>query len=81
MLEQALVVIANRDRRNEPRDWMNGLEWDGKPRLNTWLHDFAGVIDNAYTQACARKTLCAAVMRVMKPGIAWATWPFRAGDC
>jgi putative DNA primase/helicase len=42
--------------------------WDGVKRVDTWLHDYAGVSDTAYSRAVARKTLCAAVRRIYQPG-------------
>jgi len=61
--------VAYHDRFHPVREYLDGLKWDGVRRLNFWLRDFMGVADSPYTQACARKTLCAAVMRVYKPGI------------
>ena len=36
--------------------------------MDTLLIDYLGADDNAYTRAVTRKTLCAAVCRVQKPG-------------
>jgi len=70
-IEEAVANVAHDNRFHPVREYLEGLEgeWDGKPRLSMWLHDFVGVDNTAYTQACARKTICAAVMRIMKPGI------------
>lgn len=43
--------------------------WDGVPRVDTLLVDYLGAEDNAYTRAVTRKSLCAAVTRIWKPGI------------
>ncbi len=50
------------------RDYLDGLTWDGKPRIGTWLCRFAGAVDDVYTRAVARRFLIAAVARVRKPG-------------
>lgn len=49
-------------------DYLNGLRWDGVPRLDTWLNVYAGAEDNKYTRAVGSLVLIAAVRRVRKPG-------------
>lgn len=54
-------------------------EWDEIPRVDTLLVDFLGAVDNEYVRAVTRKTLVAAIARVMTPGckfdtIAKSTW-------
>ena len=68
-LEEAVLVVSFEKRFHPVRDYLSGLKWDGVPRLDNWLRDFCGAPDDAYTRACARKVLCAAVMRVFKPGV------------
>lgn len=51
------------------RDYLTGLEWDGKERLDTLLIDYLGADDNALNRAMTRKHFTAAVARVMDPGI------------
>ena len=51
------------------REYLGTLSWDGIPRLDTLFIDQLGVVDTAYTRAVTRKSLVAAVARVMKPGI------------
>lgn len=48
-------------------------EWDEVPRVDTLLIDFLGATDNVYVRAVTRKTLCAAIARVMKPGCKFDT--------
>ncbi len=50
------------------RDYLDGLKWDGKPRISTWLTRHMGAADDVYTKAVARRFLIAAVARVRKPG-------------
>ena len=68
-LEEAVVITSYANRFHPVREYLKSLKWDGKPRLDTWLCDYASVEDTPYTRACARKVLCAAVMRVMRPGV------------
>lgn len=53
--------------------YLESLEWDGKKRVDTLLIDYFGADDTVYTRAAIRKTLCAAVARVMEPGIKFDT--------
>lgn len=49
-------------------DYLDGLEWDGVPRLDGWLSAYGGAEDNEYTRAVAALPLIAAVRRVGQPG-------------
>jgi hypothetical protein len=49
-------------------DYLKSLEWDGVPRLNTWIIHSGGAADTDYVQAVSALTLIAAVRRVTKPG-------------
>lgn len=63
------VLCLVRERPYHPvRDYLAGLVWDGRPRLDTLLVDYAGAVDNAYVRAVGAKTLIAAVRRVRQPG-------------
>src|SRR5258708_2035766 len=44
------------------------LQWDGIPRLDTWLVEFLGAQDTALTRQIGILTLVAAVRRARKPG-------------
>jgi predicted P-loop ATPase len=50
------------------RDWLGGLAWDGTPRLDTWLSDYAGSVDTPYVRAIGRMFLISMVARVQRPG-------------
>lgn len=51
------------------RDYLNSLEWDGTPRIDTILQEYFGVEDSIYTREAMRKTLVGAVARVFQPGV------------
>jgi predicted P-loop ATPase len=48
--------------------YLEGLKWDGKPRLDEWLINYAGAGDSDYTRAVSSLILIAAVRRVRSPG-------------
>lgn len=51
------------------RDYLGGLEWDGVPRLDTWLTIYLGAEDTTLNRAIGRISLVAAVRRVRQPGV------------
>ena len=69
-LIDAMVDFSQRRRFHPVRTFLEGLVWDGAPRLDTWLIDYLGVDEDAdgYVRAAARKTLCGAVARIYDPG-------------
>jgi len=50
------------------REYINGLNWDGKQRLDTLLIDYLGAEDNEYVRAVTRKWMVAGVARTFEPG-------------
>lgn len=50
------------------KDYLDSLQWDGKPRIDKWLNTYAKAADNEYTQAVSRLVMLAAVRRIRKPG-------------
>lgn len=66
---QTLSAIADVNRYHPVRDYVRGLKWDGMPRLETWLKDFAGAHGpDKYLRAVSVKVLVAMVKRVFEPG-------------
>jgi predicted P-loop ATPase len=65
------VAKVTDDRSYHPiREFLETLpEWDGIPRVDTLLIDYLGAADNEYVRSVTRKTLCAAIARVITPGI------------
>jgi predicted P-loop ATPase len=64
----ALKVICL-DRIFDPvLDYLDGLQWDGVPRLDRWLIDYCGADETELNRAIGRKMLVAAVRRVRCPG-------------
>ncbi|GED68027.1 hypothetical protein BRE01_17290 [Brevibacillus reuszeri] len=67
---QIAVAKVTDDRSYHPiREFLADLpEWDNVSRLDTLLIDYLGAEDNAYVRAVTRKTICAAICRVLYPG-------------
>lgn len=73
----AAIEAVGYDRTFHPvREYLNGLKWDGVPRLKNWLVQYLGatVARDApanymsYLEAVGSKWLISAVARVMRPG-------------
>jgi hypothetical protein len=49
-------------------DYLDGLQWDGQPRLDRWMTTYLGAADSELTRAIARLSLIGAVRRARRPG-------------
>lgn len=63
--DAAVSIVAGSNAYNVVAEYLKGLVWDGRPRLNMVLSDYLGADDTPYTRAVIRKTLVAAVARAM----------------
>jgi predicted P-loop ATPase len=69
VIEQAMAGECSTNRFHPVRDYLASLKWDGKERVDTWLHVAFGTPNDDYHAAVGRKFLAAAVRRVLQPGI------------
>lgn len=68
-IHDAIAELCELSRFDSLIDHLNELpEWDGTPRLDTWLIDYCGTEDNAFTREAGAKWLTAAVVRAFEPG-------------
>lgn len=54
--------------RNEPREWLDSLEWDKQSRIHEFLSECFGVEYNEYTAAASKNFWVGLVARVYRPG-------------
>ncbi len=78
-LDNALLIVSSQNKVNDVKDYLESLQWDGVPRLDTLLPDYLGAADNAYTRAVMRKSLCAAVARAIVGGVKYDYMPILTG--
>lgn len=76
---QAMMHFADKDQRNEPRDWLTGLVWDNQPRIASWLSELYGVPDDQYHADVGRIWLVSMAARIMRPGVKVDTMPVLIG--
>jgi len=65
---EAVQLLAMRDRRDPVVEYLKSLQWDGVPRLDTWLLRLAGAQDTLFNRAAGKRTLIAGVARAFNPG-------------
>lgn len=67
-IADALTAVLTRHSYHPIRDYLNGLTWDGAPRLDRIIIDYMGAEDSELNRAMSRKHFVAAVARVFNPG-------------
>lgn len=65
----ALVQTASKQSYDPVVTYLQGIEWDGVPRIDTLFIDYLGADDHPYVRAVSRKAFVAAVARAMTPGV------------
>lgn len=76
----AALLVAKKNPKNECKDWLEALDWDGTERLPYLLSEGFGAAHNPYTQAVGRCWMVSIVARVMRPGCKVDTVPVLEGD-
>ncbi|MFM0083759.1 virulence-associated E family protein [Paraburkholderia sediminicola] len=79
MVEQAVMVLAMKNQRDDLKVWLQSLHWDGVPRLDSWLTKAAGAPHDEYHTAVARNFLISMVARGIAPGCKVDTMPVFEG--
>jgi predicted P-loop ATPase len=70
-VERAVAQLAQDTGRFHPvREMLESLQWDGEPRIDTWLQMYAGANDapDNYLRAVGAATLIGGVARIYRPG-------------
>ena len=67
-LSDALLIYFQNHKVNPLLEILEGLVWDGKPRVEQFLHDVMKVEDSEYTRECSRLIFAGGVHRAYRPG-------------
>jgi putative DNA primase/helicase len=68
-INDALQIITKENAYHPIKEYLDGLVWDGTPRIETAMINFLGVEDNLYVREISRKWFTAAAARIRKPGV------------
>jgi putative DNA primase/helicase len=73
LVRSVVDTVARRKSFHPVRDYLNGLQWDGVPRIGTMLIDYFGATSsdqnpNHFAMAAGQKFMISAVARVLDPG-------------
>lgn len=72
-VQDAIQLAFARAGYHPVRDYLDGLVWDGIPRVERLLVEYLGAENDAYTHAVTRVHLAAAVARIYEPGCKYDT--------
>ena len=67
-LTDALLIFFQNNKTNPLLEILNSLEWDGKPRVEQFLHDVMKADDTEYIRECSRLIFAGGVHRAYRPG-------------
>jgi predicted P-loop ATPase len=67
-LAEAMIEVAHETIISPVRHYLEGLTWDGKPRIGTWLTVYCGVVCTRFVRAAGQAWLISAVARALDPG-------------
>lgn len=68
IIDDAVIVEADKIQKNKVLEWFESLTWDGKPRLEFFFHDFFKVTLNPFTRVALKHWLVGAVSRIYQAG-------------
>lgn len=68
MVYDAIVKVAYDNQIDSGRDYILSLKWDGKARLDTWLHQVYGTPSDEYHRTVGGNWLKGLVKRIIIPG-------------
>jgi predicted P-loop ATPase len=64
----AVLAAAHDEPFHPVRDYLDGLQWDGTARIDTWLVEHVGAVDTPLNRANGSRFLIGLVARVKRPG-------------
>ena len=67
-IRHAVSLAARDEKFDSAQHWLNGLEWDGTPRVESFLPTYFGTEDSEYTRAVSLYWWTAHAGRVLAPG-------------
>jgi predicted P-loop ATPase len=69
VVHQAVDMIASEASFHPVRQYLEGLVWDGIPRIGVWLSSYLGTEANEYAEKIGTLFLISMVARIYRPGV------------
>jgi len=79
-VRDAVFAVAKRNEFDSAQLWLNGLDWDGVPRVEDFFTNYFNVEPSPYAKAVSRYTWTALVARILVPGIQADMTPVLVGS-
>jgi putative DNA primase/helicase len=79
-VQDEMEADARRNQFDPLTEYLQGLKWDQRPRIDGWLTDYLGSPATTYTRTVGRKSLIGAVARALSPGCKNDTMPVLEGE-
>lgn len=80
LIRDAVALVGDDNAFDSAILWLSGLEWDGVPRVEGFLHDYLQAEDTPYTRAVSRYMWTALAGRVLVPGCVAEMVPVLVGE-
>lgn len=80
MIRDAVHLVARERKFDSAIDWLNGLSWDGAPRVDRFMEVYFSVPDSPYARAVSLYLWTAFAGRVLEPGVKADMVPIFIGD-
>ena len=65
---RAVRLVAYRNIRNEPKEWLESLQWDGVERVASFFPEAYGSHEDVYSISISNNFWVSAIARIMSPG-------------
>lgn len=73
VIRREIAAVAHENTYHPVKDYLEGVSWDGVPRIDTWLETYCGAEDTELNREFGSKFLVAAVRRIKQPGVKFDT--------
>lgn len=80
IVDKAARAVAQEHQRDELKDWLESLKWDGTPRLDKWLYITAGTDNDEYHNTIGANFIKSMIARAIWPGSKVDTMPVIEGE-
>lgn len=77
---EAFSIVVNENKFNPVVDYLESLQWDGKPHIENLLSDYLGVHKDEYSKECMKMFMLGAISRAYHPGCKFDYMPVLVGE-